>query len=303
MTDMNLVDEFIQSRKTMSGDRPRTIVRQRRICVLWQAFLEDEQGHTVSNATAGDLLAFVAHRQRSVKDITIKGELCVVRTFYEHLLSHGKLLLSPAVSLPQMICEPPAEKTHLTVPECLSILSSLDTSEILGLRNYVVIALLWSTGLRNRELCALTWRDIDLDDGALLVREGKGGKQRQLFLNDRILSDLKAYRERVGGADDNPVFCSTRSDENAPLSSSRLVEIARECARKAGVTKPVNPMTFRHTFATHMFEAGVAVKDIKELMGHSEVTESTVYIHVSLDAAKQILNDHIANPMKYAGVR
>jgi site-specific recombinase XerD len=135
------------------------------------------------------------------------------------------------------------------------------------------------------------------------VREGKGGKQRQLFLNDRILSDMKAYRERLGGADDDPVFSSTTCKENAPLSSSRLVEIARECAHKAGVTKPVNPMTFRHTFATHMFEAGVDIEDIKELMGHREATESTVYIHVSLDAAKQILNDHIANPLKYAGVR
>ncbi len=135
------------------------------------------------------------------------------------------------------------------------------------------------------------------------MREGKGGKQRQLFLNDRIMSDLKAYRERLGGSDSEPVFSSTASQESKPLSSERLVEIARECARDAGITKPVSPLTFRHTFATHMFEAGVEIEDIKELMGHSDATETTVYIHVSLDAAKQILNNHIANPMKYAGVR
>lgn len=163
----------------------------------------------------------------------------------------------------------------------------------------MIIALLWSTGLRNRELCTLTWQDIDLDDGALLVRQGKGGKQRQIFLNDRIHADLKAYQKSLGGVDHEPVFCSTKPGKKAPLSSSRLVEITRECAQKAGVTKPVNPMTFRHTFATHMFEAGADVEDIKEIMGHSEVTETTVYIHVSLDAAKQILNDHIANPLKY----
>jgi len=301
MADADLVGEFIRSRKTMSGDRPRTIVRQQGICRRWQAFLEDKQGRTISTATAADLLTFVAHRQTSgVKDNTIRGELCVIRTFYGHLLAHGKVLWSPAVSLPQMICGRPAEKAHLTVPECLSILSSLDTSEPVGMRDYVIVALLWSTGLRNRELCALTWRDIDLEDGALLVRQGKGGKQRQLFLNDRILSDLRAYRKRLGAAEDDSVFYSTKPGKKAPLSSSRLVEISRECARKAGVTKPVNPMTFRHTFATHMFESGVAVEDIKELMGHSEVTESTVYIHVSLDAAKQILNDHIANPLKYS---
>lgn len=300
MTESYLIDEFIQSRTTMNGDRSLTAKRRQRICRCWQVFLENKRDRTISNAMAEDLLDFVADRQKQgVKDTTIRGELCVIRTFYEHLLSHGKVLWSPAVSLPQMICDPPAEKTLLSVDECLSILSDLDTKEAVAMRNYVIVALLWSTGLRNRELCALTWQDVDLEEGSLLVREGKGGKQRQLFLNDHVVSDLKTYRKRLGATEQDPVFCSSKPGEKAPLSSSRLVEICRGCALKAGITKPVNPMTFRHTFATHMFEAGVVLEDIKELMGHNLVTETTVYIHVSLDAAKQLLNDHISNPRKY----
>jgi site-specific recombinase XerD len=301
MTDTNLIDDFIQSRKTMNGDRSLTNTRRERICRSWQVFLENKRGRTISNANAEDLLAFVVHRQKDgVKDTTIRGELCVIRTFYEHLLARGKVLWSPAVSLPQMICDPPAEKTHLTVNECLSILSSLDTKETVSMRNYVIVALLWSTGLRNRELCALSWQDVDLEDGSLLVREGKGGKQRQLFLNDRIVSDLKTYRKRLGAAWHDPVFCSSKPGTKAPLSSSRLVQVCRECAREAGIDKAVNPLTFRHTFATHMFEAGVDLEDLKEMMGHCHVTETTVYVHISLDAAKQILNDHISNPRKYS---
>jgi len=300
MAEEILIDEFIQSRKTMNGDRSLTITRRQRICRCWQIFLENKQDRTISSAMAEDLLAFVAHRQKDgVKDTTIRGELCVIRTFYEHLLSRGKVLWSPAVSLPQMICDPPAEKSHLTIKECLSILSSLDTKEAIAMRNYVIVALLWSTGLRNRELCALTWQDVDLEEGSLLVCEGKGGKQRQLFLNDRIVCDLKTYRKRLGAAEQDPVFCSSKTGTKTPVSSSRLVQVCRECAQEAGVGKPVNPMTFRHTFATHMFEAGVVLEDIKELMSHNLVTETTVYIHVSLDAAKQILNDHISNPRKY----
>jgi site-specific recombinase XerD len=300
MPDVDLVRHFVVSRATLSGDRPRTVERLQRICRLWQTFLE-ERGGAVASARATDLLAFVAHRQAAgVKDSTIREELCVVRTFYGHLLAHGKVAWSPAVSLPSMICAPPAEKAYLTVAECLAILKCLDTADPLGLRDYVIVALLWSTGLRSRELVALTWRDVDLDHGAIVVRDGKGGKQRQIFLNDHILADLRGYRARLGGADHEPVFRSSAPGPEVALSARRLVDIVGEGARQAGIVKPVSPLTFRHTFATHMFEAGAALDDIKELMGHSDPTETTVYVHVSLDAAKQLLNDHVANPLKYS---
>lgn len=298
MPDLDLVSHFVASRATLSGDRPRTVDRARLVCRRWQTFVEG-RGSSVATARAVDLLAFVAHRQAAVKDATIRSELCIIRTFYDHLLAHGKVAWSPAASLPTMICAPPAETAYLTVAECVTILKSLDTTSSQGLRDYVVVALLWSTGLRSRELVALTWRDVDLDHGALVVRDGKGGKQRQIFLNDHILADLRAYRKRLGGDDQQPVFRSSATAPEVALSARRLVEIVGDAARRAGVAKPVTPMTLRHTFATHLFEAGAALEDIKELMGHGHLTETTVYVHVSLDAAKQLLNDHVANPLKY----
>ena len=68
----------------------------------------------------------------------------------------------------------------------------------------------------------------------------------------------------------------------------------------AGLDKPISPMTFRHTFATHMYHVGTTIEDIKELLGHDDETESTVYIHVTLDAARKLLEDHVANPDRYA---
>jgi len=301
MTETCLIEEYVHYREKICGDRPSTLALTRRICQCWQAFVEDVQKHSIKTAHVEDLLAFITYSEANgIKAATIRGNLCVIRTFYEYLLRHRKVYMNPAISLPQMICDPPLEKSHLTIKECLSILSSIDTSTEAGLRNYVMIALLWSTGLRNRELCALKWHDIDLEDGSLLVRDGKGGKQRQLFFNDRIHEDLKAYRETLECADNEPVFCSKKPGKTSPLTSRLLVEITRNCAKKAVVSKHVNPMTFRHTFATHMFEAGVVIEDIKELMGHTKLTETTIYIHVSLDAAKQILNNHLSNPLKYS---
>ena len=175
----------------------------------------------------------------------------------------------------------------------------------IGLRNYTIIALLWSTGLRSGELSALNWRDIDLQQGTLLVRKGKGNKQRQLFLNDRILEDLRTYHDRFGGDGNCPIFLSastnkhTRGKKIGRLTKSGLVHMVRIHSNRIKSRKQINPKVFRHTFATHMFEAGVSLEDIKEMLGHDQETETCIYVHVTLNTAKNLLADHVANPWNY----
>ena len=185
--------------------------------------------------------------------------------------------------------------------ECFTLLEAFDKSDPIGLRNYTIVALLWSTGLRNSELCALNWADIDLNKGTLLVRKGKGGKQRQLFLHDRILHDLLLYRQKIEDNETKSVFYAfsqnaSRKKKRARLSQSRLVEIIREHGK--GIRKRINPLTFRQTFATHMYDAGVSIADIKEMLGHDDETETTIYIHISMERVRGFLTDHIAHPHK-----
>ena len=112
MTEKCLIEEYIQYREKMCGDRPGTIVITRRICHSWQTFVEERKNHTIKTANVEDLLGFVTHREASsVKASTIRGDLCVIRTFYEYLLRHRKVYMSPAISLPQMICTPPRESS------------------------------------------------------------------------------------------------------------------------------------------------------------------------------------------------
>ena len=300
MADEKLVEEYLETKEQLQGLRPSTLARHRRVCNQWCAFLAEHSSRSLSTVGPEDLLDFIEHRERAgVKADTIRSELCVIRSLYRHLHGHRKILWDPAVSLPRMICEPSAEKAYLTIDECVRILKSFDTKEQKGLRDYVAVAMLWSTGLRNHELRALIWDDIDLDEATLLVRNGKGGKQRQLFLNERLHKDLVAYRDRLGGEDHEPVFYVSRKGKRRHLSDTWLLTIVRKSARTAGVPKPVNPLTFRHTFATHMFEAGATIEEIKELLGHDNASETTIYIHISLDAAKRLLNDHLANPLRY----
>jgi len=306
MSDNSLISEYLEYLEHMCGFGVRTLKRHRRVCGVWENFLNRRQNKHILEAIPADLLAFIQFRQETgrLNHATLSGELCVLRTLYAYLFDFQKMPSNPAAALPELICEPPAEKEWLTVNECFRLLKAFDLSDPIQLRNYTMVALLWATGLRSGELCALEWRDIDLKEGKLLVRKGKGGKQRQLFLNDRILQDLIRYRLKAGGNERSPVFyafsqnASSRK-KHARLSQSRLVEIIREHSRTVGLKKAINPLTFRHTFATHMYEAGVRMEDIKEMLGHDDETETTIYVHISIEAARRFLNDHIANPQKY----
>jgi len=161
-------------------------------------------------------------------------------------------------------------------------------------------ALLWSTGLRNSELCSLDWRDINLEEGTLLVRKGKGGKQRLLHLNDRIRQDMTNFRAKAEGDEYSPVFYALSKNQfsekkHARLNQRTVVGILRKHGKEVGLTKRVHPMAMRHTFATHMYEAGVCMADIKEMLGHDDETETTIYVHVNVDTIKRFLRQHSGN--------
>jgi site-specific recombinase XerD len=83
------------------------------------------------------------------------------------------------------------------------------------------------------------------------------------------------------------------------MSPKELSEICKNTAINAGITSKVTTLTLRHTFATHMYQAGVAVRDIQEMMGHATITETTVYLHVTAEAAKRVLNDHVYHTMHW----
>ena len=256
----SLIEEYLDYINKVRNLRPNTFRKHKAICKQWIAYLR-EKDRTLTQVSPEDILSWIEYRENAgTKDVTISGDLCILRTLYEHLFHFGKMDHNPAKALPELICRPPAEADYLTVDECFRLLDSFDTNTLIGLRNYTIVALLWSTGIRNNEMCNLNRSDVNLSDAILLVKDGKGGAQK-----------------------------------HKRLSTHRVVDILRDQAKAVGINKPVNPRTLRHTFATHMYEAGVSIEDLKEIMGHMDKTETTIYIHVTIEAAKRLLSDHIAN--------
>jgi len=302
MSNQKLIDDHIEYHDKIRGYAESTLKTHRRILANWLRFVT--AGDTILTKADGEqVISFIALRQsEKVANSTIMNELCIIRSFYEFLSEHKHYHAMPHLDFPTLICETTDEQKYLSVEECMAFLNGFDLTTPDGHRNHTIFALLWSTGLRTSELTALKWRDFDFENESFRVRKGKGRKERQLFLNDRLLQDLLRYQNTVPHCADDPVFpaltknaASAEGEEATALTSSRLQEITRTHATALDLDKKVTPKTFRHSFATHMFEAGLQIEDIKEMMGHSDATETTVYIHVTLDAIRTQLRYAHAN--------
>jgi integrase/recombinase XerD len=304
INDLNLIEEYMVWLCKIRSLTDITVAHMRNVCRSWADFLEQRGETSLRHASIESVLAYIEKRSTidQVKDVTVSDDLCILRTFYKYLVSFGGSS-DPTGCLPEFVCKKYYESDYLTVEEMFAMLDSCKITKPPGRRDYCIIALLWSTGLRTSEFLALEWRDIDLDEGAVLVRKGKGRKQRRLFLNDRLCDDMRRYRKNVLAGERHPVFCGSKQSSriNGEMSRSELCAIIRTAAGLAGIERKVTPLMLRHTFATHMYEAGVPVRDIQEMMGHSKTTETSVYIHITVNAAKRLLNDHIYHTHHHRG--
>ena len=145
-------------------------------------------------------------------------------------------------------------------------------------RDTAILEMLYATGARVAELCGLDLADLDRAGGTIRVR-GKGGKERIIPVGDAALRAVDAYLRACGDAD-GPLFCNRRGGRLTVRSVHRIV---RARSRAAGLTRRVTPHTLRHTFATHMLDAGADLRLIQDLLGHSRLSTTQRYTHVSAD--------------------
>ena len=164
----------------------------------------------------------------------------------------------------------------LTKEEVKQIIEKADTN-----KSKLIISFLYATGLRVSELVNLKVQDINLDNKMGMVKLGKGNKDRMFILSEKIISDLKAYMDKHS----NYQFVFSK---DKPLTTRNIQKIVKTVTKKAGINKKVTPHTFRHSFATHLLEAGTDIRYIQELLGHSNLNTTQIYTHVSTEELKKI---------------
>jgi integrase/recombinase XerD len=202
-----------------------------------------------------------------------------IRAFYKFLLIEGEISENPS-----SLIESP--KIGLKLPEVLSIeeidrmIEQIDLSKPEGHRNKAIIETLYGCGLRVSELVGLKLTDIHDAEGYVLVT-GKGSKQRLVPISNKALKEINLYitdRNKLSVIKEgNIMFLNRRGSR---LTRVMIFTIVKDLAAKAGITKKISPHTFRHSFATHMIEAGADLRAVQEMLGHESILTTEIYTHI-----------------------
>ena len=166
------------------------------------------------------------------------------------------------------------------------MLDQINTNCITGCRNYAILMIMYGAGLRNSEVCNLTPADVNFETGLIYIQEGKGGKDRYVPMTEDLMEALKNWAEI---RPDSEFFFSTM--KGGQLSDRYIRDLCYRTSEKAEVSiqdgrekRPVNPHALRHSFATETLKSGdFTIRELQELMGHSDISTTQIYTHVTLD--------------------
>jgi len=216
--------------------------------------------------------------------------LVSVRGFFKWLVRQNALLSNPAsdLDLPRLPRRLPRDV--LTAEEAEQVLSQPNTQTAVGVRDRAMLETLYSTGMRRSEVVSLLWTDVDTERGTVLIREGKGKRDRMVPIGERALWWIERYLAEARpslalGRDDGTLFLSTLGER---LVADWLTQKVHEYVKAAEIGKSGACHIFRHTMATLMLEGGADVRHIQEMLGHASLESTQVYTQVSIRKLKAI---------------
>lgn len=296
MTDLcdTALDDFVSYIGSEKGLSPLTIEAYGRDLSQWIEFLRAEGISSFSEITESLIVQYLGLLKRlEYASSSICRSFIAIKVFHRFLKKENYCPENAALYLEtpkiwQLIPE------VLSVREVESLLAQPDTSSDLGARDHAMLHVLYSSGLRVSELCGL--KIYSVDDEYLRVF-GKGSKERLVPLSEQCLLAIDFYlihvRDRWDSKEQKHLFLSKRGKPMDRISVWRMI---KRYAQTAGITKNISPHTFRHSFATHLLENGADLRIIQDLLGHSHISSTERYTHVSQKKLHDAFNQFHLRP-------
>ena len=223
-----------------------------------------------------------------------------LRAFFKWLARQNYILYNPASELELPRMEKRLPRHILTVAEVEKVLAGADLTTPTGMRDRAMLETFYSTGMRRMELINLKLSDLDPERGTVMVRQGKGKKDRMIPIGERASTWIVKYRDDVrpdlvSGADDGTLFLSGLGE---PFGANRMTQIVRGYVDQAEIGKTGSCHLFRHTMATLMLENGADIRFIQAMLGHAELSTTQIYTQVSIRQLKAVhTSTHPARPI------
>jgi integrase/recombinase XerD len=289
-----VIDAFCDQVWLEDGLAASSLSSYRRDLMAWADWLQRNAGKALGAAQRTDVEAFLAAQFRAkAKATSIGRRLSSLRRFYQMQVRQGGIAADPTlrVRAPKLPRRLPRSLSEAQVSE---LLEAPDTQTTLGLRDRAMLETLYATGMRVSELVDLKHAQMSLDAGVVRVM-GKGSKERLVPLGEEAIDWLGRYLKTArpalaGDATTDAVFLTTR---RKPLSRQGFWLLIKRYAVKAGIAgKSLSPHTLRHAFATHLLNHGADLRVVQLLLGHSDITTTTIYTHVARERLKQLHARH-----------
>jgi integrase/recombinase XerC len=227
--------------------------------------------------------------EQGIAKASITRKLSAIRSFYRYMLREGFIAENPL----EMAASPRRDKrlpAFLTINETVRLLKAPDTTTAQGQRDRAIIELIYAAGLRISELARLDTQQIDLDNYEIRVL-GKGAKERLVLIGQPAAMALSQYISEgrlllLGNkADCSALFLNNKGGR---LSQRMAQKLLAKYAKMADIDKRVHPHLLRHTFATHLLDGGADLRVVQELLGHSNLSTTQIYTHVTRSRARKV---------------
>ena len=292
-TSLSAIDAFVDALWLEDGLSRNTLAAYRRDLTLYAQWLAQQQpAQTLDGTAEHHLQAYFAERHAGTKATTANRRLTVLRRYFHWALRERRIQHDPTVRLQ-------AARQPLRVPKTLSqaqveaLLEAPDANTPLGLRDRAMLELMYASGLRVTELVTLKTWNLGLNEGVLRVM-GKGSKERLVPFGDVARQWLERYLQEARGAilagqQTQDLFVTARG---AGMTRVMFWVIVKKCALAAGITVPLSPHTLRHAFATHLLNHGADLRVVQLLLGHADISTTTIYTHVARERLRQLHARH-----------
>ena len=284
---------FVEMLSVEKDFSPHTCRAYRKDLEQFSAYLHGKlQGETAPDVHEVDGLvirSYLGFLHKRHKKTTIARKLSALRSFFRFLVKKGLITKNPA----ETVLTPKRGRSvpnYLPVDEAFRLLDGVQGNSVLALRNRAILETLYSTGLRVGELVGMDIQDVDFDRGMVRVL-GKGNKERLAPVGKKALRCMRVYLDRrnqgetMCDSDSAPLFLNRLGGRLSSRSVGRLLD---KVVRQLGLLRPITPHGLRHTFATHMLDAGTDLRMVQELLGHASLSTTQRYTHVSIDRLMEV---------------
>ena len=286
------IGRFIDALWIEDGLSALTLAAYRRDLLLYAHWLLTATGKGIDASSEADLLAFAAERHASTRASTANRRLTVFRRYFRWALRERHIAADPTLKLVPAR-QPMRVPTTLSEQQVEALLAAPDVDTLLGLRDRAMIEVLYASGLRVSELVGLKTVHLGLNEGVLRVM-GKGSRERlvpfgaeaQVWLQHYLLEARSAILQ---GQASDALFVTARG---AGMTRQMFWQLIKRHAAAADIHTPLSPHTLRHAFATHLLNHGADLRAVQMLLGHADISTTTIYTHVARERLRLLHAQH-----------